>query len=69
MKTSDAVRLFGSKIRLAHVLGITPSAVSRWGERVPALRVYQINKVLDDLSQSERALLRGELPQVESVGV
>ncbi|WP_085696298.1 Cro/CI family transcriptional regulator [Pseudomonas sp. B26(2017)] len=42
MKTSDVIEQFGSKIRLAEKLGISPSAVTQWGEIVPESRRYQI---------------------------
>ena len=45
MKTKDAAKHFGSKTKLAAALGITPSAVTMWGEDVPELRQYQIEQL------------------------
>lgn len=45
MKTDDAIRQFGSAKALADALGIWPQAVYKWGEDVPELRVYQIEKI------------------------
>lgn len=45
MKTVDAIAHFGNKNRLAKALGITRCSVSHWGENVPALRAYQIEKL------------------------
>lgn len=42
MKTEDAAKWFGGKSKLAEALGISPSAVSMWGETVPEIRQYQI---------------------------
>jgi hypothetical protein len=46
MKTKEAIAAFGRRADLARALGITRQAVSRWGEDVPDLRVYQIREVL-----------------------
>lgn len=45
MKTKTAADYFGSKKKLADALGISPSAVSMWGEDVPELRQYQIERI------------------------
>lgn len=42
MKTQDAADFFGGRKKLAEALGISPSAVSMWGESVPMSRQYQI---------------------------
>ena len=44
----DAVRLFGSKSKLARALGITPQALNNWGEYVPELRVYKLKETYPD---------------------
>lgn len=35
MKTSDALAIFKTKVRIAQEIGITKQAVSQWGETVP----------------------------------
>ncbi|MCI1025618.1 Cro/CI family transcriptional regulator [Pseudomonas alloputida] len=45
MKTKQAADFFGSKKKLAAALGISPSAVTMWGEDVPELRQYQIERL------------------------
>lgn len=46
MRKDEAIALFGSASSLARSLGITRQAVSRWGEMVPPLRVYQIREIV-----------------------
>lgn len=45
MKTKSAAEFFGSKKKLAEALGISPSAVTMWGDDVPELRQYQIERI------------------------
>lgn len=47
MKTKDAIAEFETAHALAAALGITPSAVSQWGDEVPQLRAYQIRELLE----------------------
>ena len=46
MKKVDVIKLFGSQRAVARALGISEPAVSRWGEEVPPLRVYQLRDLL-----------------------
>lgn len=46
MLTADAIKHFGSRAAIARALGISRSAVSYWGEHVPALRAYQLRELL-----------------------
>ncbi|MBW0298526.1 Cro/Cl family transcriptional regulator [Shewanella sp. LC6] len=45
MKTSDAVAYFKTKSNLAKQLGITHSSISQWGEEVPELRAFQLERL------------------------
>jgi len=45
MTKDDAVKFYGSQTKLAQVLNIKPSAISQWGEDVPELRAYQIERL------------------------
>lgn len=47
MLTKDAVAHFKGRSKLAKELGISPAAVSQWGEHVPKARQYQL-QVLSD---------------------
>ncbi|NYT74225.1 Cro/Cl family transcriptional regulator [Halomonas sp. QX-2] len=48
MKTEDAIKHFGGKkIELAKALKISPSAVTMWGEEIPLLRQYQLERITD----------------------
>lgn len=42
MKTEQAIKQAGGAKQLAELLGITPSAISQWGEDVPESRVWQL---------------------------
>lgn len=42
MKTKDVADHFGGKKKLADALGISPSAVSMWGDEIPDTRQFQI---------------------------
>ena len=42
MKTQDAADFFGSRVKLAKVLGVSPPAITGWGEYPPLTRQYQI---------------------------
>lgn len=42
MKTRQAIELAGNAASLAKLLGITPSAITQWGENVPEKRVWQM---------------------------
>jgi len=45
MNTSDAVKRYGSKAELARVLGITPQAISQWGDELPELQALKLEKM------------------------
>ncbi|SEJ46352.1 DNA-binding transcriptional regulator Cro [Pseudomonas linyingensis] len=45
MKTQEVADYFGGKKKLAAALGVSPSAVSMWGETIPETRQYQIQVI------------------------
>lgn len=45
MKTADAIYLAGNATMLADILGISPSAISQWGENLPEARVWQLRVI------------------------
>jgi len=45
MKTEEAVKRYGSKYRLAQLLGITRQAVGQWGDDVPELQALKLEKL------------------------
>ena len=53
MSINEAVEIFGSKSKLARALGVTPQAVTKWGDELPPLRVYQIKEILADLDATQ----------------
>ncbi len=56
MLTSTAVEFFGSKAEIARKLGISRSAVSRWGDTVAELSAYKL-----------QAMTKGKLKVVASM--
>jgi len=42
MKTQEAADFFGSRVKLAKALGISPAAITGWGDCPPLPRQYQI---------------------------
>ena len=44
MKTKKAIKLAGSAVELAHILGVTRQAVTNWVDVLPGLRVYQLKE-------------------------
>lgn len=54
MKTEDAIKHFGGKkIELARALKISPSAVTMWGDDVPLLRQYQLERITEGALKAE----------------
>lgn len=45
MTKEEAVKFYGSQSKLAKALGINPASVSQWGDDVPALRAFQIERL------------------------
>lgn len=48
MKTQQAIEKAGSSKALADLLGITPSAISQWGDDLPEARVWQLRVLRPD---------------------
>ena len=42
MQTDYAVKVFGTRRKLADALGISTQATYQWGDTVPKLRAYEI---------------------------
>jgi hypothetical protein len=42
MTTEDAVKFYGTPVKLAEALGLTPEAIYQWPEKPPILRQYQL---------------------------
>jgi hypothetical protein len=54
VKKAWVIKQFGGVRATARALGIDPAAVSRWGEDIPRMRVYQVRYVLERRRQSTR---------------
>ena len=42
MKTEHAIKVFGTRRKLADALGISTQATYQWGDTVPKLRSYEV---------------------------
>lgn len=58
MLKADAVQHFGGVIKLADALGLTKGAVSQWGDTVPLLRAYQIERITNGALKAEEPELK-----------
>ncbi len=58
MKKSDAIEYFGSASKLASAINVAPSAVSQWGEIIPPLRAYQIERLTSGQLKVEEVELK-----------
>jgi len=45
MNKSEAIKKAKGASRLAELLGIDKSAVSRWGDEIPKLRLYELKEL------------------------
>ena len=45
MTTKDAIKWFGTGIKLAEALKIKPEAVYQWGEQPPMLRQFELEQI------------------------
>jgi transcriptional repressor of cell division inhibition gene dicB len=51
MTKEEAIRAFGTARALAEAIGVTEQAVSKWGDVVPELRVFQIKAIMAERAQ------------------
>ncbi len=66
MKKTDAIRLAGSPLKLAEILGISRQAVSKWpGEHVPELQIYRLRERKPRWFRKPRPVPFPEQPYVE----
>lgn len=57
MKTNEAIKHFGSQVRLGEVLEISQASVSKWGEYPPDSRQLQIERLTVGALKSEPGCL------------
>ncbi|MGI0120171.1 Cro/CI family transcriptional regulator [Zooshikella sp. RANM57] len=53
MLKTEAINFFGTQVALANLLGISQSAVSKWGNRVPTSRAYQLQVITNGALKAE----------------
>ena len=59
MNKHDAIKFFGTQVKLAAVLGITQHAISGWGDNPPPLRQLQIEKASRGALKAQSSILGG----------
>lgn len=57
MNKTDAIKFFGTQVKLAAALGMTQHAVSAWGEFPPPLRQLQIEKASRGALKAQSSIL------------
>jgi DNA-binding transcriptional regulator YdaS (Cro superfamily) len=45
MKKADVLQYFGTESKVAKALGIKQPSVNEWGENIPQLRAYQLERI------------------------
>tara|TARA_B100001063_G_scaffold246739_1_gene287306 strand:+ start:2065 stop:2250 length:186 start_codon:yes stop_codon:yes gene_type:complete len=58
LKKIDAIAHFGSATKLAKAIKIAPAAISQWGENIPMLRAYQIERITNGALKAEEPELK-----------
>jgi hypothetical protein len=61
MEKQKAIKLAGSQVKLAALLGVSQAAISQWGEDVPMMRIYQLKTLKPEWFVNEPT----KLPDVE----
>lgn len=57
MKTQEAIAYAGSSAALAELIGVTPAAITQWGEYPPDARQLQIEKLTRKALKAEPGCL------------
>lgn len=55
MRTEEAVKIFGTKKALGEAIGISQSAVQKWGEFVPATRRQSVRMAMRERAEQLEA--------------
>ena len=58
MNTQDAVEFFGSKTKIAKLLGISKQAVSRWKNKIPLRQALLLEQASYGKLTAERPVFR-----------
>jgi len=53
MKKTDVINYFGTQEKTAQALNISQVSVSRWGEYIPRLRAYEIERLTNGKLKAE----------------
>lgn len=56
MKKNSAIKYFGSSSELANQLNISKQSISQWGDDVPRLRAFEIERLTNGVLTVEPSL-------------
>lgn len=59
MLKQDVLNFFGNSRKAAKALGISAAAISQWGDEVPELRAFQIEKITKGKLKANQVLKAG----------
>lgn len=68
MKTEHAIQHAGTPKALADLLGITPSAISQWGDEVPQAREWQLRVLRPEwFAEPKGGRAKGSMPHAKAL--
>ena len=71
MKTQTVINYFGggwgAKAKIARAIGISPAAVSKWGDDVPKSSAYDLLLMFPDLENADAIDKGDQSPQEKTV--
>lgn len=53
MTIDQAINYFGNKSKLAKAVGVSSAAISKWGNRIPTSRAYQLQVITNGALKAE----------------
>ena len=56
MKKDYVINLFGNQEKTAMALGLNQASISKWGEDIPELRAYQVERLLNAAKETNTPL-------------
>jgi DNA-binding transcriptional regulator YdaS (Cro superfamily) len=64
MRVSDVVKFFGNKAKVAEAIGVTPGAVTNWGDIVPSTSILQIEQASGGKIKADPAVYKARAAKI-----